>query len=131
MKTGQCVDFSGKLPVAGAAGVTWDCLGDTWKRWAFDTEFGLLVNFQNPDYCLSHGDASQAIDDERWVLDAFGSNNGDTLGQWTYHGNANQRWHWSWLNADESMHVALNKMQQGLSYDLKLQTTDDNCGLEW
>lgn len=163
-KTGQCADFVGKLPLAGKAAITWDCLGKTWQRWAFDKEFGQLVSFQNPDYCLSHGDASQAIDggqvslalcaaadgsrsdNERWildgniirnpyntsiVLDAFGANNGDTLGQWTYHGNANQRWNWAWQHADESMHVAINKMQQGLSYDLKLQTTDDNCGLEW
>jgi hypothetical protein len=164
VKTGHCADFAGKLPTTGAAAITWSCEGKTWQRWAFDEEFGQLVSFQNPDYCLSHGDASQAVDggqvaiapcvavdgsrsdDERWildgniirnahnpsiVLDAFGSNNGDTLGQWTYHGNANQRWHWAWHNVDESMHSAIARMQQGLSYDLQLQSTDDNCGLEW
>lgn len=121
-RSGKCLDFTGLLPQAGKNGVIWNCEGKTWQRWYYDTETQFLRNFQNTDYCLSHGDPSQAVDggpveialcsdsdDHRWIsignsfrniyntniaMDAFGTDNNANVGQWSYHGGANQQWSW-------------------------------------
>ena len=79
-----------------------------------------MRSLQNPNMCLSHGNAANAKNggkvtvqacstsqDVQWnlvdgvlrnvynnniVLDAFGDKDGAEAGQWAFHGGANQRW---------------------------------------
>lgn len=155
--TGMCVDFPGKLPHSGDQTISWKCNDKSWQRWAFDA--GQIRNYQNADYCLSHGGPAQAVDggaitvelcngsdDQQWlldgnvvrnvyntniVMDAFGDTNSAQIGQWSYHGGDNQRWHWAWQDIDHSMHAMLNKMQKSERYNLVLETTDGDCAMQW
>lgn len=110
------------MPMAEKAVVVNGCAGKSWQRWTYDSATAFVRSLQNPNMCLSHGNASQAqnggavsvqlcsdSNDHRWVfndgvlrniyntnivLDAFGDNDGATVGQWSYHGGNNQRWSW-------------------------------------
>ncbi len=119
-KTGKCLDFPGILPSAGKAAILNSCAGKSWQRWAYDGAAKLVRSLQNPNMCLSHGNAANAKNggkvtiqacstsqDVQWnlvdgvlrnvynsniVLDAFGDKDGAEAGQWAFHGGANQRW---------------------------------------
>jgi hypothetical protein len=116
----SCMDFPGTDATNGTNAVIWGCANVDWQLWSYDPETKLIRNKYNPDYCLDHGDASEAVDGGKvglwqcsvhpnlqWefdgtfirnvyntslVVDAFGSSDGDNIGQWTFHGGANQQW---------------------------------------
>lgn len=155
----QCLDFAGTLPAAGKGATVYECSNKQWQQWAYDEANQFIRNNQNPDYCLSHGDASLAIegaavkmalcsdlDDHRWimdgnvirniynqniVLDAFGASNGSQVGQWSFHGGNNQRWYWAWRQDSGSMESMIGSMSAGQNYELLVKTQLGGCGLEW
>ncbi|WDD99685.1 cellulase family glycosylhydrolase [Thalassomonas actiniarum] len=155
---GKCLDFSGTLPSAGKSAILWQCEGKSWQRWTYDSKEQFLRSFQNPEYCLSHGGPEQAKDggvvtlalcsdsnDHRWhyndgvfanahnpdyVLDAFGTDNNSTIGQWLYHGGKNQKWDWA-QTTDLSMQTLLGGMKKDQRYFMKISTREHNCRLEW
>lgn len=162
-KNGKCLNISGYLPAEGKPVVMWDCAGRTWQQWVYDEQNQYIRNYQNPDFCLSHGDAANAVeggsvtlakcvdsDDHRWlfdykvtgsvirniynsdlVLDAFGDESGSAVGQWSFHGRANQRWNWGWHDTNASMTTVIASMENGSSYDMKIWSKAHRCALEW
>ncbi|CAM3847902.1 ricin-type beta-trefoil lectin domain protein [Parendozoicomonas haliclonae] len=74
-KMGKCLDNRGQANNDGEI-VIWDCVDSDNLR--FDMSGGVLRNRHNNTI----------------VVDAFGANRGDNVGQWRYHGGNNQRWYW-------------------------------------
>ncbi|UTW49938.1 ricin-type beta-trefoil lectin domain protein [Bacterioplanoides sp. SCSIO 12839] len=115
----QCLDFEGVDPANGAKAIVHDCAGVAWQKWKYEPNTGLLRSKQNPDYCLDHASTfsdgarphmwqcASWSDNQKWdrigdtfrprfnhnfVLDAFGSSNGDAAGLWSVHNGTNQQW---------------------------------------
>ena len=114
------MDFPRTEPSNGANVLVWGCGGQEWQKWRYDPVTKLIRNKHRPDYCLDHGDPDEAYNGgkvQMWqcmnhpnlqweydgtyirniyntnlVIDAFGTSNGDNIGQWSQHGVGNQQW---------------------------------------
>lgn len=121
-RNNKCLDFRGSFPVVGGDIIVWSCGADqTWQRWSYDSSSQQLRSLQDSSLCISHGDASNAIDggkvslatcadsdEQRWqrddqgvfhnvlapdfVLDANGDDDGANVSLWSSNGGLNQQW---------------------------------------
>lgn len=120
-RSGRCIDVPGNdnNSANGTAVQLWDCHASAMdQQWKYNPQTRQLQNRAFPDKCLdnrgqAHNNGEvviwQCIDHNnlRWdingskisnahnsniALDAFGTENGARIGQWSYHGQANQQW---------------------------------------
>lgn len=120
-RTGKCMDIPGddNQGVNGTNVQLWDCQASSNdQKWKYDEARQMFENKAFPGKCLdnrgqAHNEGGIVIwdcidhDNLRWtyqggklaskhnnniVADAFGTENGANVGQWSYHGGANQRW---------------------------------------
>lgn len=121
-RSNKCLDFEGSSPSNGQAIVLYECANVAWQQWSYDSATGLLRNKANPDYCLDNKGQAYAggglhmwqcnavNQNQQWnfvdntlrlrhnsslVIDAYGTSNNSTIGQWSYHGGSNQKWYWA------------------------------------
>ena len=126
---GRCMDIPGNDNnfSNGTNVQLWDCqLTSQDQKWRYDAASQMFRNKANPEKCLDNrGQAYNnggiviwdcvESDNLRWtysgsklaskhnsniVADAYGNGNGANVGQWTFHGGANQQWELRLMSAD-------------------------------
>ncbi|MGI2899695.1 ricin-type beta-trefoil lectin domain protein [Shewanella algae] len=165
----KCMDIpgNGSDMVNGTDVILYDCERDAWdQRWSFDADKRMFSNKANPSLCLDNrGQAYnegeivvwECVDSDnlRWdydgrfirsahdaniVADAYGRGNDAQVGQWQFHGGANQQW---LLRPEMTIHrwVSLRDKRAGLCISAPEQAQSgslvnlDNCsnrqGQKW
>ena len=117
--SGLCLDVENSKTQNGTNVRQWQCNNSNAQAWHYDSEHKFLRSALNPALCLDNGGQTEndgkivlwrcnynknnmrfdfvdgvlhnAIDD-RYVADGFGQHQGANVGQWEFHGGANQRW---------------------------------------
>lgn len=157
-RSGQCLDHDGTSPYNGAGAISWGCAGVEWQRWKYDIDTGLLHSRKDSGYCLDN--AAQRYNgglvhtwgcwapsvNQQWdfvdgslrprvnhaiALDAYGTDNGSSVGQWGVHGGSNQIWLWGERDPASAIPSLLQTMRSGNQYDMKIRAKDNHCSLEW
>jgi hypothetical protein len=127
--SGRCMDIPGNDNNLnnGSNVQLWDCqLTSQDQKWRYDAANQMFRNKANPEKCLdnrgqAHNNGGVVIwdcldsDNLRWtysgnklaskhnsniVADAFGTGNDANVGQWSYHGGANQQWELRLMSAE-------------------------------
>jgi 1-phosphatidylinositol phosphodiesterase len=117
-RTGLCLDVSGGSSANGTNVALWTCHGGQNQKWAYDASTGFMRSALGK--CLDNrGQAYNGGEIVIWdcvnsnnlkfdwlgtslrnrhnnniAVDAYGTGAGSQVGQWSYHGGANQQWHW-------------------------------------
>ena len=154
-----CLDFVGTLPSQDKSATVYKCSNVQWQQWGYDVANQFIRSNQNPEFCLSHGSAAQAVDgqaitiatctdsdDHRWViqgdslrnlyntelaLTANGRDNGSKLSLKAYQAGSNQQWTWAWRGDKSSMLATVESIENGKAYSFYLYTLIGGCGMEW
>lgn len=117
-RTNLCLDVEGGNAANGTNVRLWDCNGSNAQKWAYDAANGFLrsalgkcLDNRGQDYnggeiviwdCIYSnnlrfdwvGTSLRNRRDNYYAVDAYGDYSGADVGQWEYHGGANQQWHW-------------------------------------
>lgn len=117
-RSGLCLDVSGGSSANGTNVALWTCHGGQNQKWAYDASTGFMRSALGK--CLDNrGQAHNGGEIVIWdcvnsnnlkfdwvgtslrnrhnnniAVDAYGTGAGSQVGQWSYHGGANQQWHW-------------------------------------
>lgn len=119
-RSGLCLDVSNSNTANGTPVQLWTCNGTNAQKWWHDTANGYLRSAVGSNKCLDNrgqaynggeiviwdcvdsnnlrfdwiGNTLRNRIDNNIAVDAYGTNGGSRVGQWSYNGGANQQWNW-------------------------------------
>ncbi len=119
-RSGLCLDVKSSGTANGTVIQLWSCNGTPAQKWHYDAANGFLRSALGSNKCLDnrgqawnggeivlwdcvqsdnlrfdwHGTSLRNRHDGNIAVDAYGTSAGSRVGQWSYHGGANQQWHW-------------------------------------
>lgn len=119
-RSGLCMDVDHSNTANGTNVRLWSCNGTNAQKWYYDAANGYLRSALNSNKCLDNrgqtynggeivlwdcvdsnnlrfdwiGTSLRNRHNNTYAVDAYGTNSGDEIGQWQYHGGSNQQWYW-------------------------------------